>query len=568
METNAGYLQRLEKLQLQVKHLQQSGVPKNLTDEEAIDALRYALKASRQIETILTRLLIHVEDTNVAHGLGVDTSDVVSHTVGNSKKESNGIVLGALQQAPYPEITKAYAEGELGKGALNQAVKTLDALAKDLNEEQYEEAKGKVLHAATHLVDLGLRRELDRICGKYPDARSRLERESEEIRKYRYLMFTPIRGGWRVSGKMPHETGLTIRSALGNLSRAERARQINNDEETTTEPARMIDALERLCRPHATPRTKNSAEPGKTERRTGGDRKLKTQQSEQSTTQPVIPGTTPGAAPDSRGQRGEEALRSLDSGTSRRETGRKTHAGCEGGVVKPHNNGVGNPQNSQPHQAKNKNHKKRTQVGQSNFALETNASEYDLGRSRRTATPMLRQAVLARDGGCIAPKCDAISDTCEIHHVIEWRKGGATDLNNLVALCPAHHRAAGRTPAGLLVINPVQHNQPAVGIFNRLDQLAAKEKRKPEAGNPPTLKKEESESDKYENTRAQRNGGAVTQVNRNEENKPAETAGKTQGPHSRVNRKTNQAGTEPRAAGVNWEKKPKEPAKPGEDKPP
>ena len=32
----------------------------------------------------------------------------------------------------------------------------------------------------------------------------------------------------------------------------------------------------------------------------------------------------------------------------------------------------------------------------------------------------------------------------EIHHLREWADGGATDLDNQVSLCPAHHDAIAR----------------------------------------------------------------------------------------------------------------------------
>lgn len=67
--------------------------------------------------------------------------------------------------------------------------------------------------------------------------------------------------------------------------------------------------------------------------------------------------------------------------------------------------------------------------------------QYDLGRSARTASPQLREIVLARDSGCIFTPCDEHASNCEIHHVKPWKDGGNTDLDNLVSLCPRHHAA-------------------------------------------------------------------------------------------------------------------------------
>ncbi|MDO5721337.1 MAG: HNH endonuclease signature motif containing protein [Actinomycetaceae bacterium] len=73
--------------------------------------------------------------------------------------------------------------------------------------------------------------------------------------------------------------------------------------------------------------------------------------------------------------------------------------------------------------------------------LNTYKGQYDQYREQRLASPQLREIVLARDGGCVFQPCDEHAATCEIHHVTPWRDGGATNLNNLAALCPVHHHA-------------------------------------------------------------------------------------------------------------------------------
>jgi hypothetical protein len=63
----------------------------------------------------------------------------------------------------------------------------------------------------------------------------------------------------------------------------------------------------------------------------------------------------------------------------------------------------------------------------------------DVGQSRRTIPDGLRRAVVARDRGCAHPGCDRPPSWCQIHHIKEWAKGGATKLDNLVMLCFTHH---------------------------------------------------------------------------------------------------------------------------------
>ncbi|NAZ82668.1 DUF222 domain-containing protein [Kineococcus sp. R8] len=65
----------------------------------------------------------------------------------------------------------------------------------------------------------------------------------------------------------------------------------------------------------------------------------------------------------------------------------------------------------------------------------------DLGRSTRLATSAQRTAMAVRDGGCVAPGCTTAPRACEAHHVPEWERGGRSDLDAMVLLCPTHHRA-------------------------------------------------------------------------------------------------------------------------------
>ena len=64
----------------------------------------------------------------------------------------------------------------------------------------------------------------------------------------------------------------------------------------------------------------------------------------------------------------------------------------------------------------------------------------DLGRTRRDPDARLRRLLAARDVGCRFPGCGARRNL-HAHHVTWWSRGGATDLENLVLLCRAHHRA-------------------------------------------------------------------------------------------------------------------------------
>ena len=64
----------------------------------------------------------------------------------------------------------------------------------------------------------------------------------------------------------------------------------------------------------------------------------------------------------------------------------------------------------------------------------------DLGRTARDASRKQRRALRLRDGGCRFPGCTRQTHLIP-HHVRWWSRNGATDLDNLVLLCSAHHHA-------------------------------------------------------------------------------------------------------------------------------
>ena len=63
----------------------------------------------------------------------------------------------------------------------------------------------------------------------------------------------------------------------------------------------------------------------------------------------------------------------------------------------------------------------------------------NIGSAQRLFTPSQCRAIAARDGGCIIPGCTVPAAWCEVHHVEEHAKGGATHTDNGVTLCWAHH---------------------------------------------------------------------------------------------------------------------------------
>jgi hypothetical protein len=62
-----------------------------------------------------------------------------------------------------------------------------------------------------------------------------------------------------------------------------------------------------------------------------------------------------------------------------------------------------------------------------------------IGRVSRTIPRWLRRQLMTRDGHqCQFPGCDAVR-FLHGHHIWHWALGGPTNLDNLIALCHAHH---------------------------------------------------------------------------------------------------------------------------------
>ncbi|UXA19138.1 HNH endonuclease signature motif containing protein [Mycobacterium sp. SMC-4] len=76
------------------------------------------------------------------------------------------------------------------------------------------------------------------------------------------------------------------------------------------------------------------------------------------------------------------------------------------------------------------------------------------GRTTRTISRRLRRALEYRHPSCAVPGCGATRGL-HAHHLRHWEDGGPTDLDNLVLLCPWHHRAHHR---GAITITGTGHN--------------------------------------------------------------------------------------------------------------
>jgi hypothetical protein len=92
--------------------------------------------------------------------------------------------------------------------------------------------------------------------------------------------------------------------------------------------------------------------------------------------------------------------------------------------------------------------------------LDEHGAVLHLGRAHRLATPAQKAALFARDVGCVIPGCDIPGDVCEVHHVAPWADGGATDIDNLVLVCPRHHVEVTEGTWDVQMVNAVPWARP------------------------------------------------------------------------------------------------------------
>ena len=65
--------------------------------------------------------------------------------------------------------------------------------------------------------------------------------------------------------------------------------------------------------------------------------------------------------------------------------------------------------------------------------------ELRLGRTTRLANRAQRRALNGLYRTCAIPGCSVGYDRCKLHHIIWWRDGGCTDIDNLLPVCSHHH---------------------------------------------------------------------------------------------------------------------------------
>ncbi len=70
---------------------------------------------------------------------------------------------------------------------------------------------------------------------------------------------------------------------------------------------------------------------------------------------------------------------------------------------------------------------------------DENGEPLNIGRKTRIVPTAIKRALRSRDTGCVFPGCSH-TRYVDAHHIRHWSAGGETSLDNLLLLCPRHHR--------------------------------------------------------------------------------------------------------------------------------
>ena len=103
------------------------------------------------------------------------------------------------------------------------------------------------------------------------------------------------------------------------------------------------------------------------------------------------------------------------------------------------------------------------------------------GRSTRLINRRLRRALEYRHPSCAVPGCGATRGL-HAHHIRHWEDGGPTELDNLVLVCPYHHRLHHR---GVITITGPAHQLTVTDSAGR--ELSPGSLARPPNKPPPTV---------------------------------------------------------------------------------
>lgn len=302
-----------------------------------------------------------------------------------SRREAAGALRQARDLGGHPLVGEAAITGKVGAGQARAITGVLDSLAPQFDSDQQAQAEQLLVELAGHLDADQLSRSAGRVLEQVAPAEAqellerKLQREAEAAHRQRSLRFFPDGGSVRFDGSLPKveaERWISLLDAYGERQRRTEIEARDPLAELATPQQRRADALISMIQAAA-----------------GAEK-------------------APGAARvlvklDFGRLRADAAGAGVIGDDEQLSAGELRRVCCDAELIP--------------------------------IVLGADSEILDVGRAQRLVTPGLRAALIARDGGCVFPGCDAPPSRCEAHHVVPWYLGGPTALWNLALLCHRHH---------------------------------------------------------------------------------------------------------------------------------
>ncbi|AYG03037.1 HNH endonuclease signature motif containing protein [Gryllotalpicola protaetiae] len=393
--------------------------PAVLTDGQLIRLVEDAEAAQRQVGAVklavaaeMARRSAADDPGSLARRLGFKTAAAaLSGLTGSSGREAQRLVTEAADLAGLPAVEAAVLDGRIGReaaaaisGELKKAASTADA--------------GDLEAAQTELVELAVSTGADEVRAKAAETAAGLtvevvQEQAKKAMAERFFWMSPvIDGSARVSGRLPTGHASVIKSVLDGL------RNPKGKKTVTFQPV---------------------AEDAPGDARTAG-------QADADHLRDVF--ALAARSVDMPDMAGDHPTVWLSTTLSELESGAGLafYAGTPGPVPA-----------SEAVQA-------ACTGGTQAVIFDDQGAVLNLGRSTRGFTRRQRRAISLRDGGtCLIPDCSVPAQWCEVHHVISYRDGGATDIGNGVNLCWFHHHDIDTGPWQIRMTNGTPEVRYAYG---------------------------------------------------------------------------------------------------------
>ncbi|RZS80115.1 HNH endonuclease [Motilibacter rhizosphaerae] len=324
----------------------------------------------------------------------VTAASWLRHELRLDATEAAGQVAAARVLRDLPLAEEAYAEGAVSA----RHVSVLARAGKRLGGQVLSHAEGVLVATAVRTRPADVQVVVDRVATAV-EADESVEQAAERIHQSRWFAVTKGLDGWNLAGLLDPEQGRVVQAALAPFLAPQPEPDGSRDPRTPAQ--RRADALVDVAQ---LAMAVSGGTPAGSEERSDGEPVIAAQVV-------IAPAADVTLVLDLATLRGELEPGQPLTGTAALlgqafPTAGLQHATCTAHVTP-------------------------VLLGQTGVPLA-------LGRTVRLASKKQLRALYARDGGCVAPDCDRRA--VHAHHIVHWAEGGATDLDNLVLLCPRHHR--------------------------------------------------------------------------------------------------------------------------------